>query len=100
MPACWPPPAATPREGLAVEPAASEPQEALGHEDHHGDENDAHRDQIELGEKARERLAQQQKRGSTDDRPDQGADAAHDVENHGFAGNQEEYEIGRGEAVL
>src|SRR5262249_20278981 len=54
----------------AVEPAPRKTEQAPRHEDHDQDKDAADRDQVDVGEKARERLAQQQKEGSADDRPD------------------------------
>src|SRR5207302_10693048 len=85
---------------LTVEPATGEPEQALRHEDDHRDEDDADRDQVELGEKARQALAQQQEEGGAEDRADQRADAAEHVVDDGLAGDEEEHKIGRGEAVL
>src|SRR3954451_7493748 len=84
----------------AVEPAPGEAQEPLRHEDHHRDEDDADRDQVELGEEARQALAQQEKKGGAEDRSDEGANAADYVEDYDLARDDEEHEIGRGEAVL
>src|SRR4051812_42122172 len=84
----------------AVEPAPGEAQEPLRHEDHHRDENDPDRDQVELGKKPGQALAQQEKKGGAEDRSDEGANAANHVEDDDLARDDEEHEIGRGEAVL
>src|SRR5262249_41491342 len=70
---------------LAVQPPPHEAEQALRHEDDHGDEDDPDRDEVELGEEARERLAQQQEKTGTHDGADQRGDAAHEVEDHGLA---------------
>ena len=62
----------------------------------------AERDQIGklVAENARQEFAQQLEEPGADDRADQRADAAQDVENNGVAGSNEIDEIGRGEFVL
>src|SRR6267143_6593764 len=85
---------------LSVEPAPHETKQPLRHEDDHGDEDDSHRDEVVLGEEARQGLAQQQEEPGADDGSDERADPAHDVEDHRLAGNEEEDEIRRGELVL
>src|SRR5437588_7393391 len=75
-----------------VEPAPGEAEEPLRHEDHHRDEHQPDRDQIVFRQEARQPLTQQQIEGSTDDRPNQGADAADHVEDDDLAGDQEEDE--------
>src|SRR5438270_5549149 len=86
--------------GSPVEPAPGEAEQPLRHEDHHRDEHQADRDQIVFRQEAGQRLAQQEIKGRADSRPDQGADAADDVEDDDLARDQEEHEIGSGEAVL
>src|SRR5262245_3716792 len=98
---------------LAIEPALGETEQALRHEDHHGDEDDTHGHQIrefrevgkieggrEIGEQTGQTLAQAQKKCGANDRADQRADAAHHVEDHHLAGDHEVDEVGRGKAVL
>ncbi len=62
----------------------------------------AERDQIRklVAEEARHQFAQQLEEAGADDRADQRADAAHDVEDHGVARGHEIDEIRRGEFVL
>src|SRR5262245_56424147 len=48
---------------LPVQPPPGEAEQALRQEDDHENEDDADRDQVELGEEARERLAQQKEKG-------------------------------------
>src|SRR5262249_47385112 len=83
-----------------VQPTARKSDQPPRHEDDHSNEDDPHRNEVILDEKAGEGLAQQQKKARADNWPYQCADAAHDVEDHRLAGNQEVDEIGRGEAVL
>ena len=65
-------------------------------------QNKARRDQIGelIAKDAREHFAQELEEPSADDRPDQRANAADDVEYDGIARGDEIDEIGRGEFVL
>src|SRR5262249_38084076 len=85
---------------LLVQPSLQKAEEALGHEDHHRRENQPDRDQVVLGEEARETLAKQQEERGPRDWADQRAHPAHDVPDHDLARDQEEDEVGRGELVL
>src|SRR5207344_1946985 len=79
----------------AIEPTSRESQQTLRHEDDDRDEDEADRDQIVLGEEAREALAQQQEERGAENRPDQGADAADHVVDHRLTRDQEVDEVGR-----
>src|SRR6266403_4997905 len=89
-----------PLRRLLVQATAGEAEEALGHENDHGREDDAHGDEVVLGEVARETLAEEQEEGRARDGPDQRSDTAHHVEDHNLAGYEEEDEVGRRELVL
>src|SRR6516165_6666912 len=82
---------------LMVEPAPGETEQPLGQENDHGNENQAHEDQVVFREEARQSFAQQQKECGADDGTDQGADPADDVEDDDLARNQKEDKIGRSE---
>src|SRR5258707_1645175 len=83
-----------------VKPASPEAEQSPRHEDDHRNEDDPYRNEIILGEKAREGLAQQQEKTGADNGADQGSNAAHDVEDHRLPGDQEIDKVGRGETIL
>jgi hypothetical protein len=87
---------------LSVQPPPRKAQQPLRQKNDHNDEDEAERDQVGelVAEQARQELAGQLKEAGTDDRADQGADAADDIVDHGVAGGQKVDEIGRGEFVL
>src|SRR2546425_10613515 len=85
---------------LLVQPAAEEAEQPLRDEDHHQREDDPDRNQVVLGEEAREQLAQQEEEGRSRHRSHERPHPAHDVENDDLARYQEEDEVRRGELVL
>src|SRR5215510_9667449 len=68
--------------GSAIQSPLEEPQQTLGHEDHHRGEDDAHGDEVVLREVTGEPLAQEEEECGARDGADQGPYAAHHVENH------------------
>src|SRR5262245_35640759 len=74
----------------AIQRAAGEAEEALGHEDHHQDEDDPHGNQVILGEEPRKPLAEEQEEGSAGDGPHQRPYTPHHVEDHRLARDEEE----------
>src|SRR5271165_858873 len=85
---------------LLVEPAPHKAEQSLWHEDDHRDKDDPDRNQIVFRQEPRQPLTQQQKKRGAEDRSDQGADAADDIVDHHLTGDEEEYEVGCGKAVL
>src|SRR6266542_7095513 len=84
---------------LLVQASLEEPEEALGHEDDHGREDETHGDEVVLGEEAGEALAEQEEEGGPRDGAHEGADATHDIEDDGLGRDDEEDEVGGGELV-
>src|SRR5439155_4956649 len=68
----WPSPRL---RALLVQASLEEAEEALGHEDDHGREDETHGDEVVLGEEAGEALAQEEEEGGPRDGTDEGADA-------------------------
>src|SRR5216684_2875188 len=83
-----------------IKPTPPKAKQSPRHEDDHRNKDDPDRNEVILGEKAREGLAQQQEKAGADDGAYQCSNAAHDVEDHCLPGDQEIDEVGRGEAIL
>src|SRR5258708_19995454 len=83
-----------------VKPTPPEAEQSPRHENDHRNKDDPDRNEVILGEKAREGLAQQQEKTGADNGAYQCSNAAHDVEDHCLPGDQEIDDVDRVEAIL
>src|SRR5258708_23554028 len=83
-----------------VKPTPPEAEQSPRHENDHRNKDDPDRNEVILGEKAGEGLAQQQEKTGADNGAYQCSNTAHDVEDHSLPGDREIDEAASGDAHL